>query len=203
MEFYAPWCGHCKSLAPVYEELALVFAGEADVVIAKVDTTDGDNEELGSQFEVQGFPTIKYFPAGSSEPVDYESARDLDSLVEFVNEKAGTQRNKDGSLHYAAGTLNALNALISTRKGVVDEAFLDALKAAASTFEEGSTDAAYAQQYIAIANKVIAKGSEYLGNELARLGKMISNPSVLADKKTKFQLKHNVLSAYYSVQASQ
>ena len=66
VEFYAPWCGHCKSLAPVYEELALVYAGDPEVVIAKVDATDGDNEQLGSQFEVQGFPTIKFFPAGTN-----------------------------------------------------------------------------------------------------------------------------------------
>ncbi len=66
VEFYAPWCGHCKSLAPVYEELAQVYAGDPEVVIAKVDATDGANEQLGSQFEVKGFPTIKFFPAGTN-----------------------------------------------------------------------------------------------------------------------------------------
>eukprot|EP00606_Chrysophyceae_sp_TOSAG23-5_P001313 GSChrysophyteH2.ASY1.ANO1.1431.1 assembled CDS len=228
VEFYAPWCGHCKSLAPVYEELALVYAGDPEVVIAKVDATDGANEELGSQFEVKGFPTIKFFPAGTNgaslrlrpslclsmplyaslpEAEDYTADRDLSTLVEYINEKTGTQRNKDGTLHHNAGTLKALNDIISARKGtcVIDGAFLDALKAAASKldFTSDSKEAEYAQQYITVANKVLAKGNEYLANELARLGKMISNPSVLPDKKTKFQLKHNVLSAYYSVQASQ
>lgn len=36
VEFYAPWCGHCKSLAPVYEELGKVFEAESSVIVAKV-----------------------------------------------------------------------------------------------------------------------------------------------------------------------
>ncbi|CAM9152898.1 unnamed protein product, partial [Sphacelaria rigidula] len=63
VEFYAPWCGHCKKLAPVYEQVAQIFAAERDVlVVAKVDAAD--EKELGSRFGVSGFPTIKFFPAG-------------------------------------------------------------------------------------------------------------------------------------------
>lgn len=40
VKFYAPWCGHCKSLAPKYDKLAGVFNGEKDVVVAKVDATE-------------------------------------------------------------------------------------------------------------------------------------------------------------------
>ncbi|CAN0548325.1 unnamed protein product, partial [Laminaria digitata] len=36
VEFYAPWCGHCKTLAPIYEKLGNIFAAEKDVVVAKV-----------------------------------------------------------------------------------------------------------------------------------------------------------------------
>lgn len=36
MEFYAPWCGHCKKLAPILDEVAVSFENDADVVIAKM-----------------------------------------------------------------------------------------------------------------------------------------------------------------------
>jgi len=56
-------CGHCKRLAPTYEQLGEAFA-KTDVIIAKVDA-DAD-KALGSRFGVQGFPTLKYFPKGST-----------------------------------------------------------------------------------------------------------------------------------------
>src|SRR5271156_5208117 len=60
VEFFAPWCGHCKNLAPVYEELAINFAFAADKVsIAKVNADE--HKSLGRDFGVQGFPTLKWF----------------------------------------------------------------------------------------------------------------------------------------------
>lgn len=95
MEFYAPWCGHCKSLAPKYEELAQLFAPFAKhVTIAKVDATANDVPE-----EIAGFPTIKLYPAGSKNktPIDYSGARDVDSLAGFVQFKGtnGVNPNED------------------------------------------------------------------------------------------------------------
>ena len=62
--FISLGCGHCKRLAPAYEEVGAAFAKADDVVIAKVDA-DAD-KDLGSRFGVQGFPTLKYFPKGST-----------------------------------------------------------------------------------------------------------------------------------------
>jgi protein disulfide-isomerase A6 len=96
VEFYAPWCGHCKSLIPVYEELANTFQNEENCVIAKVDA-DG-NREIASKYGVSGYPTIKYFDSDNKTPEDYSGGRDIDSFVKFMNGKCGTNRIKGGSL---------------------------------------------------------------------------------------------------------
>merc|ERR1711881_672544 len=80
VEFYAPWCGHCKTLAPIWDKLGEHFADREDVVIAKSDATA--NEFAG--VEVSGFPTIKFFPKGERKIVDYNGGRDLDSFVKYI-----------------------------------------------------------------------------------------------------------------------
>lgn len=64
VEFYAPWCGHCKKLAPDYEKAAESLAGEDSVVVAKVDADKF--RSLGERFGVTGFPTLKFFPKVSA-----------------------------------------------------------------------------------------------------------------------------------------
>jgi protein disulfide-isomerase A6 len=88
VEFFAPWCGHCKKLAPIYEELAQNFDFAKDQVsIAKVDA-DAE-KDLGRRFGVQGFPTLKWFDGKSDKPTDYNGGRDLESLSSFIVEKTG------------------------------------------------------------------------------------------------------------------
>lgn len=93
VEFFAPWCGHCKNLAPVYEDLAssLEFA-KSKVQIAKVDA-DAE-KDLGRKYGVQGFPTLKFFDGKSSDPIDYSGGRDLESLQNFITEKTGVRPKK-------------------------------------------------------------------------------------------------------------
>ncbi|KAJ7593108.1 protein disulfide isomerase [Mycena floridula] len=90
VEFYAPWCGHCKNLAPVYEQLADAYSHAKDkVYIAKVDA-DGVGKPLGSKYGVTGYPTLKWFSAdGTAEP--FEGQRDLDALANFVAEKSSVK----------------------------------------------------------------------------------------------------------------
>lgn len=90
VEFFAPWCGHCKSLAPVYDELASAFQhAKSEVTIAKVDADE--HKELGRRFGVQGFPTIKWFDGTSDKPTDYASGRDLESLSAFITDNTGAK----------------------------------------------------------------------------------------------------------------
>jgi protein disulfide-isomerase A1 len=83
LEFYAPWCGHCKKLAPIYDELGTALkTSNPNVVIAKVDATAND---INPKFAVKGFPTIKFFPANNkAQPIDYEGDRSLSDMNTFV-----------------------------------------------------------------------------------------------------------------------
>ncbi|CAC5402333.1 PDIA1 [Mytilus coruscus] len=95
VEFYAPWCGHCKQLAPIWDELGEKFNDKDDIVIAKMDSTANEIEDV----KVQSFPTIKYFPKGSSDVIDYNGERTLDGFVKFLEsggkEGAGEPEEED------------------------------------------------------------------------------------------------------------
>jgi thioredoxin-like negative regulator of GroEL len=60
-------CGHCKKLQPTWEELATSAKGSFNV--AKVDVTE--NRELGTRFDIKGFPTIKFFNGGKVDLAEY------------------------------------------------------------------------------------------------------------------------------------
>lgn len=84
VEFYAPWCGHCKSLAPIYEELGQKLAGNKHIVIAKMDSTANESADVS----IKGFPTLKFFPKGSKKnPIDYDGERTLDGFMTFLKAK--------------------------------------------------------------------------------------------------------------------
>lgn len=91
VEFFAPWCGHCKNLAPKYEEVADAFSHAKDkVVVAKVDA-DGAGKPLGQKYGVTGFPTLKWFPANGGEPETYNGGRETLDLAAFITEKSGVK----------------------------------------------------------------------------------------------------------------
>jgi len=77
VEFFAPWCGHCKTLAPHWRTAAAELEGR--VKIAAVDVTV--HKALADRYQVTGFPTIKVFGADKSKPELYEGARQSDGIV--------------------------------------------------------------------------------------------------------------------------
>jgi len=95
LEFYAPWCGHCKSLAPIYDELAEDFEKVETIVIAKMDATA--NEIDHPNVTVKGFPTIYFFPGNAKDkPVAYSGARDLEGFTKYLLENAVNKFSLDG-----------------------------------------------------------------------------------------------------------
>merc|ERR1719263_1848956 len=78
VEFYAPWCGHCKALAPEYRKAAKALKG-----IAKIGAVDADAEKaLAGKYQVQGFPTIKIFSTDKKNPKPYNGQRTARGLVD-------------------------------------------------------------------------------------------------------------------------
>jgi len=85
VEFYAPWCGHCKSLEPEWNKLGKEFARDESVLIGKMDATANEVEEV----DVSGFPTIYFWKAGAKEGVKYNGGRTSEEMVKYVKDQIG------------------------------------------------------------------------------------------------------------------
>jgi len=80
VEFYAPWCGHCKNLAPEYQKAAKGLKGVVNV--GAVDCDQDTNKQVCGQYGIQGFPTIKVFGANKNKPSDYNGQRTSAGIVD-------------------------------------------------------------------------------------------------------------------------
>ncbi|KAL7218855.1 hypothetical protein ACSBR2_012016 [Camellia fascicularis] len=86
VEFFAPWCGHCKKLAPEWKKAASNLKGKV-----KLGHVDCDAEKsLMSRFNVQGFPTILVFGADKDSPFPFEGARTASAIESFALEQLET-----------------------------------------------------------------------------------------------------------------
>ena len=84
VKYYAPWCGHCKALAPHWDNLGEAFKDHPNIVIAKFDATENEADGV----DVHSYPTLIFYPRDNKAGVNYDGGRELEPLKTWVEENA-------------------------------------------------------------------------------------------------------------------
>jgi len=191
VKFYAPWCGHCKNLAPDWEKLAKAFENEPDVVVGKLDATK--YPDIASRYSVQGYPTLLFFGHGEG-PAKFEEDRSLSSLVSYLNKKCGSYRNEDGRLNANAGRIEEFDALTAQllsgdKPSILQQAY---------NLLEEHKDKLSSTLYVKLMEKAASNGEVYIKSEIERLNKLINSNSITPAKRDEFAVRVNILSSFVS-----
>jgi protein disulfide-isomerase-like protein len=137
VKFFAPWCGHCKKMKPDWDTLGEEYDGSETHLIGDVDCTV--EKTLCSTHGIKGFPTLKYFPAGSAEAKDYEGGRTLEDLRKFASTNLGPScdsKHKDLCTAEDLIRLEEIEALGEKEVATRIETAKAAIELAESTFNE-------------------------------------------------------------------
>lgn len=195
-------CIDCKTLAPTWEDLATTFVNDKNVLIAKVDAEAPNSKATAEQQGVKSYPTIKWFPAGSKEPVAYESGRTEQAFVDWINEHAGTHRVVGGGLDAVAGTVESLDTLVAKITG---GAALAEVAAEVKKEVENLTDSAqktYAEYYVRVFDK-LSSNDDWVSKELGRLEGILAKGGLAPSKRDQIQAKTNVLRKFVQKKAEE
>jgi len=194
VEFYAPWCGHCKKLAPDYDKVGQSFDGEAGVVIAKLDADD--HKSVATDYGVTGYPTIKFFPKDNKAGEPYEGGRSPQDFVDFINSRAGTERTVGGGFSEQAGRNSELDEIArefmvsaSSRKSLLDRA----TKIAESLPEKAKESAKF---YTLTMKRIIEKGDKFVGEESLRLKRLLDSGSINSKNVEQFSKRLNIVKQF-------
>lgn len=90
VEFYAPWCGHCKSLLPEFEKAAEALQGYENIILAKVDSTVNEIEG----HSISSYPVIKFFPKDNKAGVNFDAARNAEGILGYIEKNTQVRREE-------------------------------------------------------------------------------------------------------------
>ncbi len=90
VEFFAPWCGHCKALAPEWELLATVFSPDDPVIVAAIDAEE--HEWIADEHKVEGYPSIKLFSKENSVEDYSDGDTSAESILAWLTLRTGLKR---------------------------------------------------------------------------------------------------------------
>lgn len=196
VEFYAPWCGHCKTLAPEMERLAAHYLADPSlmerVTLAKVDADQW--HELGSIHEVEGFPTVKWIPQGgtSKDGKVYDGPLTATGILNYIQEEL---RALDGFAR--------VSQLTSLAEQLVAGGDAEALLDEAKTFVRDSveeTTKANGALYVRYMERFATKGGvEYVDKEVKRLQRL-GRDGMSPAKQAEVDRKISVLTTFQAAQ---
>ncbi|KAI9566788.1 thioredoxin-like protein [Boletus coccyginus] len=191
--FTAPWCGHCKHLKPIYEEVARDFKSESNCIVANMDADAALNKEIAGRYDIESYPTIKFFPRGGKEVESYEGGRSEEAFVTFLNERCGTHRAVGGGLNDEAGRLAELDSAAQkflAAAGGTRDAIYNEAKALSESLGAASN------HYLRVMEKIVSTSEAYVEKESQRLASILSKRTLGPMKLDEIKIKTNILRAF-------
>ncbi|QSL64859.1 hypothetical protein MERGE_002163 [Pneumocystis wakefieldiae] len=191
VKFYAPWCGHCKNLEPIYEKVYECFSSDKHVSIVRLNADS--YSDIAEEHGIQGFPTLKLFLKGSSQKtvLEYNGPNTESEIISFINKNTGTARVPGGDLDDMAGRISEFDAIVKGYETSNKQDILLKLKDLASKSNNN-----YGLYYVKVLEKAI-ESVDYVENEYKRLERLLKN-SFDRKKRDDIQIRKNILSAFRS-----
>ncbi|GAA6006767.1 hypothetical protein JCM11491_003175 [Sporobolomyces phaffii] len=213
--FFAPWCGHCKSLEPVWSRIAEAFDGDDRCKVAHLNADEPTARPISSKYGVSGFPTLKFLspPSKGSQVDTYNGPRTEEAFLEYLNAKCGTEKGKGGILNELAGRIPSLDTLAkaylfptTVRSTLFHEAEKLVSDLSTSTAKQHRMKEYYLRlfkKWSEIAGDNVGEAKAWVEKESKRLAKLAQKKGqIQVEKLEEVKMKQNILAVFASAASS-